>query len=322
MITYQAIAYFIKTMVYDNIAAYIVGDDEEEEKKERSFFGIKMTKKEWNATKFPVKSFVSDLLSPLPLTDDLVTFGFDKMMENFPMITQEEITQSIEDQNAIRSLRGQEPMNAEQEANFTEKLKQQNTYSVTFKTDGAGRAYGVPGIAFDTYMELAEMGRMAVTGEFTEDIGYGPKTKYLTKEGQELVKYMTIPMVLYSTGLVPKDFGTVARKVVNSTKKKAISETKNKNIGLLKEELGRKPNEWEKNLVINTDKRLTGLVDAIKFAETYANLTPTQGEEYVKVLKEYSDYDFFILKALENNIKAEDIIKSIKETGNTRSLSD
>jgi GNAT superfamily N-acetyltransferase len=322
MITYQAIAYFIKTMVYDNIAAYIVGDDEEEEKKERSFFGIKMTKKEWNATKFPVKSFVSDLLSPLPLTDDLVTFGFDKMMENFPMITQEEITQSIEDQNAIRSLRGQEPMNAEQEANFTEKLKQQNTYSVTFKTDGAGRAYGVPGIAFDTYMELAEMGRMAVTGEFTEDIGYGPKTKYLTKEGQELVKYMTIPMVLYSTGLVPKDFGTVARKVVNSTKKKAISETKNKNIGLLKEELGRKPNEWEKNLVINTDKRLTGLVDAIKFAETYANLTPAQGEEYVKVLKEYSDYDFFILKALENNIKAEDIIKSIKETGNTRSLSD
>jgi hypothetical protein len=322
MITYQAIAYFIKTMVYDNIAAYIVGDDEEEEKKERSFFGIKMTKKEWNATKFPVKSFVSDLLSPLPLTDDLVTFGFDKMMENFPMITQEEITQSIKDQNAIRSLRGQEPMNDEQKANFTEKLKQQNTYSVTFKTDGAGRAYGVPGIAFDTYMELAEMGRMAVTGEFTEDIGYGPKTKYLTKEGQELVKYMTIPMVLYSTGLVPKDFGTVARKVVNSTKKKAISETKNKNIGLLKEELGRKPNEWEKNLVINTDKRLTGLVDAIKFAETYANLTPAQGEEYVKVLKEYSDYDFFILKALENNIKAEDIIKSIKETGNTRSLSD
>jgi hypothetical protein len=322
MITYQAIAYFIKTMVYDNIAAYIVGDDEEEEKKERSFFGIKMTKKEWNATKFPVKSFISDLLSPLPLTDDLVTFGFDKMMERFPMITQEEITQSIEDQNAIRSLRGQEPMNDEQKANFTEKLKQQNTYSVTFKTDGAGRAYGVPGIAFDTYMELAEMGRMAVTGEFTEDIGYGPKTKYLTKEGQELVKYMTIPMVLYSTGLVPKDFGTVARKVVNSTKKKAISETKNKNIGLLKEELGRKPNEWEKNLVINTDKRLTGLVDAIKFAETYANLTPAQGEEYVKVLKEYSDYDFFILKALENNIKAEDIIKSIKETGNTRSLLD
>jgi len=309
MITYQAIAYFIKTMVYDNIAAYIVGDDEEEEKKERSFFGIKMTKKQWNATKFPVKSFVSDLLSPLPLTDDLVTFGFDKMMERFPMITKDEITQSIKDQNDARALRGQEPMNAEQEANFTEKLKQQNTYSVTFKTDGAGRAYGVPGIAFDTYMELAEMGRMAVTGEFTEDIGYGPKTKYLTKEGQELVKYMTIPMVLYSTGLVPKDFGTVARKVVSSAKKKAISETKNKNIGLLKEELGRKPNEWEKDLVINTDKRLTGLVDAIKFAERFGGLTPEQGAEYVKLIEKTGDYDYLKLKRIQDGETADQILK-------------
>jgi hypothetical protein len=309
MITYQAIAYFFKTMVYDNLAALITGDDEEEEKKERSFLGIKMTKKEWNATKFPVKSFVSDLLSPLPLTDDLVTFGFDKMMENFPMITQEEITQSIKDQNDARALRGQEPMNAEQEANFTEKLKQQNTYSVTFKTDAAGRAYGVPGIAFDTYMELAEMSRMAVTGEFTEDIGYGPKTKYLTKEGQELVKYMTIPMALYSTGLVPKDFGTVARKVVNSTKRKAISETKNKNIGLLKEELGRKPNEWEKDLVINTDKRLTGLVDAIKFADRFGGLTPEQGAEYVKLIEKTGDYDYLKLKRIQDGETADQILK-------------
>jgi hypothetical protein len=309
MVTYQAIAYFIKTMVYDNLAALITGDDEEEEKKERSFLGIKMTKKEWSATKFPVKSFVSDLLSPLPLTDDLVTFGFDKMMENFPMITQEEITQSIKDQNDARALRGQEPMNAEQEANFTEKLKQQNTYSVTFKTDAAGRAYGVPGIAFDTYMELAEMSRMAVTGEFTEDIGYGPKTKYLTKEGQELVKYMTIPMALYSTGLVPKDFGTVARKVVNSTKRKAISETKNKNIGLLKEELGRKPNEWEKDLVINTDKRLTGLVDAIKFADRFGGLTPEQGAEYVKLIEKTGDYDYLKLKRIQDGETADQILK-------------
>jgi hypothetical protein len=309
MITYQAIAYFFKTMVYDNIASYITGEDDEEEKKERSFFGIKMTKKQWNATKFPVKSFVSDLLSPLPLTDDLVTFGFDAMMENFPMITQEEITQSIKDQNDARALRGQEPMNAEQEANFTEKLKQQNTYSVTFKTDGAGRAYGVPGIAFDTYMELAEMGRMATTGEFTEDIGYGPKTKYLTKEDQELVKYMTIPMVLYSTGLVPKDFGTVARKVVSSVKKKAISETKNKNIGLLKEELGRKPKDWEKNLVMNTDKKMTGIVDAIKFAERFGGLTPEQGAEYVKLIEKTGDYDYLKLKRIQDGETADQILK-------------
>ena len=129
-------------------------------------------------------------------------------------------------------------------------------------------------------------------------------------------------MVLFSTGVAPKDLGTVARKVINIAKKKSISQNKHENIGLLKEELGRQPKEWEKNLVIKTDKRMTGLVDAINFADRHAKLTPEQGEEYVKVIEQYNDYDFYILKALEKNIKAEDIIKSIKETGNTRNLLD
>jgi hypothetical protein len=239
------------------------------------------------------------------------------------MITKEDIDQAIADKNATLVLRGGEPMDKKQEAEFVEKLKEANTYSVnSFKNKKWGESYGVPGIAFDTYIELFDLGKMATTGEFTEDIGYGPKTKYLTKEGQDLATEMILPMVLFATGVAPKDLGTFARKVVNIAKKKSISQNKQENIGLLKEELGRKPNEWEKNLVIKTEKRMTGLVDAIKFAETYANLTPAQGEEYVKVIEQYNDYDFFILKALEKNMKAEDIIKSIKETGNTRNLLD
>jgi hypothetical protein len=309
MITYQAIAYFIKTMVYDNIASYIAGEDDEEEKKERSFFGIKMTKKQWNATKFPVKSFVSDLISPLPLTDDLVTFGFDKLMANFPMITQEEINQSIKDQNDARALKGQDPMDAEMEANFIEKLKQQNTYSVTFKTDGAGRAYGVPGIAFDTYMELADMAKMATTGEFIEDIGYGPKTKHLSKNDQELVKYMTIPMVLYTTGLVPKDFGTVARKVVNTAKKRSINDNKFKNISALKDELGRKPKEWEESLVMDTQKKLPTIIETIQFAERFGGLTESQGKEFAKLIELSGDYNYFNLKRIQEGETADQILK-------------
>jgi hypothetical protein len=309
MITYQAIAYFIKTMVYDNIASYIAGEDDEEEKKERSFFGIKMTKKQWNATKFPVKSFVSDLISPLPLTDDLVTFGFDKLMENFPMITQEEINQSIKDQNDARALKGQDPMDAEMEANFIEKLKQQNTYSVTFKTDGAGRAYGVPGIAFDTYMELADMAKMATTGEFVEDIGYGPKTKHLSKNDQELVKYMTIPMVLYATGLVPKDFGTVARKVVNTAKKRSINDNKFKNISALKDELGRQPKEWEESLVMDTQKKLPTIIETIQFAERFGGLTESQGKEFAKLIELSGDYNYFNLKRIQEGETADQILK-------------
>ena len=324
MITYHALSYFIRTMVYDYFAELYAGVDDEEEEKDRRFIFGKTTRKQWNATKFPVKSFITDLLSPFPLIgDDIVAESFDFAMSFYPMITKEDIDQAIADKNELLVLRGGEPMDDKEKAKFIEKLKEANTYSVnSFKNKRWADSYGVPGIAFDTYIELFDLGKMATTGEFTEDIGYGPKTKYLTKEGQDLAREMILPMVLFSTGVAPKDLGTFARKVINIAKKTSISETKKENIGLLKEELGRQPKEWEKNLVINTEKRMTGLVDAINFADRFANLTPAQGEEYVKVLKEYSDYDFFILQALEKNIKAEDIIKSIKETGNTRSLSD
>jgi hypothetical protein len=323
MITYHALAYIIRTMVYDNMAELYAGVDDEEEK-DRRFLNFKTTRQQWNATKFPVKSFITDLLSPFPIIgDDIVAESFDFVMSFYPMITKEDIDQAISDKNAMLVLRGGDPMDDKAEAKFIEKLKEVNTYSVnSFKNKKWADSYGVPGIAFDTYTELFDLGKMATTGELTEDIGYGPKTKYLTKEGQDLATEMILPMVLFATGLAPKDLGTFSRKVINIAKKSSISETKQENIGLLKEELGRKPKDWEKNLVINTDKKITGVVDAINFAERFANLTPVQSEEYVKVIKEYGDYDFFILQALEKNVKAEDIIKSIKETGNTRNLLD
>ena len=309
MLAYQAIAYFIKTQIYDNFADWITGEDDEEEKKERSFFGIKMTKKQWNATKFPVKSLISDVLSPFPLFDDAVVLGFDKLMSNFPMISDEDIKQAIQDQNDARMLKGGEPMDAEQEANFVKALKSKNTYAVTFQNESLGRQYGVPGIAFDTYTELAEMSRLAYTGEFEDDMGYGPKLKHISKSDQEIVKWTLLPMMMYSTGLLPKDAGVVSRKVVNTIKKRAISDTKFKNVGYLKEELGRKPKEWEESLVMNTTKKVPTIVEAIKFAEKWAKLTESEEKEYAKYFMKTGDYNYLDLKRIEDGETADQILK-------------
>ena len=309
MLAYQAIAYFIKTQIYDNFANWITGEDDEEEKKERSFFGIKMTKKQWNATKFPVKSLISDVLSPFPLFDDAVVFGFDEFMSNFPMISDEDIKQAIQDQNDARMLKGGEPMDAEQEANFVKALKSKNTYAVTFQNESLGRQYGVPGIAIETYIELAEMSRLAYTGEFEDDMGYGPKLKHISKSDQEIVKWTLLPMMMYSTGLLPKDAGVVSRKVVNTIKKRAISDTKFKNVGYLKEELGRKPKEWEESLVMNTTKKIPTLVEAIKFAERFGGLTESQGKEFAKLIELTGDYGYMDLKRIQDNETADQILK-------------
>jgi Asp-tRNA(Asn)/Glu-tRNA(Gln) amidotransferase C subunit len=309
MLAYQGIAYFIKTMIYDNIAAWITGEDDEEEKKERSFFGIKMTKKQWNATKFPVKSLVSDVLSPFPLFDDAVVFGFDELMSKFPMISKEDIDKAIQDQNDARALKGQDPMDAEQEANLIKNLKDKNTYAVTFQKESLGRQYGVPGIAFDTYTELADMARLAYTGEFEDDMGFGPKKKYISKKDQELVKWTLLPMVLYSTGLVPKDAGVVSRKVVATVKKRSISETKLNSTNELKTELGRKPKDWEESLVMNTTKKVPTLVEAIKFAERFGGLTESQGKEYAKLIEITGDYGYLDLKRIQEGETADQILK-------------
>lgn len=310
MLAYQGIAYFIKTMIYDNIASMITGEDDEEEKKDRSFFGLfKMTNKQWNATKFPVKSLVSDVISPFPLFDDAVVFGFDELMSNFPMISKEDIDKAIQDQNDARALKGDEPMNAEQEANLIKNLKDKNTYKVTFQKESLGRQYGVPGIAFDTYTELAEMAQLAYTGEFEDDMGFGPKKKYISKKDQELVKWTLLPMVLYSTGLVPKDAGVVSRKVVATVKKRSISETKFKNTSELKTELGRKPKEWEESLVMNTTKKVPTIVEAIKFAERFGGLTESQGKEYAKLIEVTGDYGYLDLKRIQEGETADQILK-------------
>jgi len=309
MLAYQSIAYFIKTQIYDKFAAWITGDDDEEEKKERSFFGIKMTKKEWNATKFPVKSLVSDIISPFPLLDDAVVFGFDELMSNFPMISDEDIKKAIQDQNDARALKGQDPMDAEQEANLIKNLKDKNTYAVTFQKESLGRQYGVPGIVFDTYTELADMAQLAYTGEFEDDMGFGPKKKYISKKDQELVKWTLLPMVLYSTGLVPKDAGVVSRKVVATVKKRSISETKFNNTNELKTELGRKPKDWEESLVMNTTKKVPTIVEAIKFAERFGGLTESQGKEYAKLIEVTGDYGYLDLKRIQDGETADQILK-------------
>ena len=315
MLAYQSIAYFLKIMVYDQIAAYITnlfkseGEDDEEEKKERSFFGIKMTKKQWSGTKFPVKSLISDVVSPFPLLDDAVVFGFDELMSNFPMISDEDIKKAIQDQNDARALKGQDPMDAEQKANLIKNLKDKNTYKVTFQKESLGRQYGVPGIAFDTYTELADMAQLAYTGEFEDDMGFGPKKKYISKKDQELVKWTLLPMVLYSTGLVPKDAGVVSRKVVATVKKRSISETKFNNTNELKTELGRKPKEWEESLVMNTTKKVPTIVEAIKFAERFGGLTESQGKEYAKLIEVTGDYGYLDLKRIQDGETADQILK-------------
>ena len=312
LVSYQLIAYGIKTLVYNSIANALAGDDEEE-KKDKSFFGLKMTTKQFNATKFPVKSIVGDILSPLPFFDDIVTMGFDKTMEYFPQISNEDINKAVEEKNAILRLKGENEMDANARAKFIEQLKSDNIYSVSFKNDSqSGRAYGMIGIAYDTYKEMIDLSEMAYSGEFEDEYQGRVIKKYLPEGDRKILQNISVPlMILYSTGIAPKDLGTVARKVTNIVKKKGITENQHEKEKEVKKQINRDLSKWEFELV-KTRKKSDGVVNEINFVERNGGLTDKQGLEYVKLLDVMPEPTTDMLRDIQNGKTVDQIIKKSK----------
>jgi hypothetical protein len=314
LFAYQLIGYGIKTLVYDNIANLLVGDDEEEEKKDKSLLGLKMTSKQYSATKFPVKSIVADILSPLPMFDDLITMGFDKVMENFPQISDDDVKKAVEEKNTILRLQGKDEMDDNAKAKFIDQLKSDNIYSVSFQNDNqSGRKYGMIGIAYDTYKELIDLSTMAYTGEFEDEYQGRVTNKYLPEEDRKILQNISVPlMILYSTGIAPKDLGTVARKVTNIVKKKGVTENQHEKEKEVKKQINRDLNEWEVELV-KTRKKSDGVVDYINYVESKGGLTNKQGKEYVKLIEAISSPSDDMLRDIQNEMTADQIIKRNKE---------
>jgi len=313
LFAYQLIAYGVKTLVYDNIANLLVGDDDEEEKKDKSLLGLKMTSKQYSATKFPVKSIVGDILSPLPIFDDLITMGFDKVMENFPQVSDEDIKKAVEEKNTILRLQGKDEMDDNAKTKFIDQLKSDSIYSVAFKNDGqSGRAYGMMGIAYDTYKELIDLSAMAYTGEFEDEYQGRVTNKYLPEEDRKILQNISVPlMILYSTGIAPKDLGTVARKVTNIVKKKGVTENQHEKEKEVKKQINRDLNEWEFELV-KTRKKANGVVDEINYVESKGGLDDKQGKEYVKLMDAFPTPSDDMLREIQKGMTADQIIKKNK----------
>ena len=314
LFAYQLIAYGVKTLIYDNIANYLVGDDDEEEKKDKSLFGLKMTSKQYSATKFPVKSIVGDILSPLPMFDDLITMGFDKVMENFPQISNEDIKKAVEEKNTVLRLQGKDEMDDNAKAKFIDQLKSDNIYSVAFQNDSqGGRKYGMIGIAYDTYKEMIDLSRMAYTGEFEDEYQGRVTNKYLPEEDRKILQNVSVPlMILYSTGLLPKDLGTVARKVTNIVKKKGVTENQHEKEKEVKKQINRDLNSWEFELV-KTRKKADGVVDEINYVESKGGLDDKQGKEYVKLMEVFPSPSDDMLRDIQKGMTADQILKKNKE---------
>jgi hypothetical protein len=232
---YQALGYGIRNL-YDMIASSLLGDDDEEEKNKK-FLGLDVTKQQYNATKYPVKAFFNDIVSPLPIMDGATTWTLNKALEFLPYLNDAEIKEAVKERNKILEIKGEDPMDEKTKAKFIENLKDEAKYQVF--DDDFSRAFGMIGIATDTYTELGEVSKLAVTGEFTDEYQGRETLKKLLPEDKEKIQYTILPMLLYSTGLMPKDIGAVSKKYINKIKQRAVTETQYDKLEEVQGELGR-----------------------------------------------------------------------------------
>jgi hypothetical protein len=304
LMAYQALGYGIRKM-YDIAASWLLGDDDEEEK-DKSFLGVEVTKTDYNATKYPVKAIFNDIISPLPMLDWLTTMGLNKTFENLEYMTEQEIKDAVKERNRILEIKGDDPMDKDAEKEFIDNIKKEATYQV-FDND-FDRAYGMIGIAGETYKELIEIGKLANTGEFTDEYEGRETKKKLLPADREKVEVAILPMLLYSTGLLPKDIGTIGRKYVNKIKKKAVTEKQYERFDEVQKELGRDLKSWEIDMV-KGKKEVGTAVDELNFVKRNGGLTESQGREYVKLVKLIGMPTVSDLDRIQRGEKADQILK-------------
>jgi hypothetical protein len=294
--TYQMIGFGIRRL-YDMIAASLLGDEDDEETKKKKII---------NATKYPIKSIVNDIFSPIPMTDGITTWGLNQALAQYPWMTNKEIKDAIESRNKVLELKGESNMTEAEEKEFIAKIKEEATYQVF--EDEFDRSYGMIGIAGSTYQELGEIGNLATTGEFTDEYQGRETTKKLLESDREKVKYAVPFMIAYSTGLLPKDVGSIGRNYVNRIKKKAITEKQFERYDAVQKDLGRNLKSWEVELV-KTKKESETAVDEVKFIERNGGLTERQGREYLKLMKAIGEPSVSDIVRIKEGQTADQILK-------------
>lgn len=272
MAAYHAIGATVRYM-YDEIAKQIMGDEDDEEEKKR---------KKVNITKYPIRSFINDIISPLPITDGIVTDGANFLLSFYEPLSNEDIRKKVKEKNNALKIKGEYDMTKEEEQEFIDNLKEKNKFQL-FTDDQNARKYGILGIAFDNYSNLYETSKMAYSGEFEDDYQGRITVKKLAGDDKDYVEAALIPLYLSSLGLLPKDLSTVSNRVINRVKKRAFTENQADKIAIVEGELKRKLRPFEIEIVNAKNKPETA-IDELNFIKRNGGLTEAQSVEYVKLM--------------------------------------
>jgi hypothetical protein len=306
MVAYRAISVGIGYGFYKAAAAIIsglVGDDDDDDKE---------NDKKWfeSATRFPVKSMINDLVSPIQMTDKYVTMSTDFLLSLTTGDTEAELDELVKQENEIRSLKDEDPMTEKQEEKFRQETKSKSLYQVGSKfDDNAG--LGMVSIASDLYTKIYDDYSLAMTGEFQDDYKGNITIKKIRPVEQDLMKNTLYFSGLFAMGILPKESDQMVTKVVNMVKKNAMSESEYTKYEAFKKEFKREPSPFDMGL-IKSDKKYDYISKDIDWVNRKGGLNLAQGREYVKLLNMMGEVTTSTLLQIKAGKTADQIAKSMR----------
>ena len=306
MLAYRAISVGIGYGFYKAAAAIIsglIGDDDDDDKENSLKWLL-------SATKFPLKSMVNDIVSPIQMTDRYVTMSTDFLLSLTTGDTEAELDELVKQENEIRSLKDQDQMTERQEEKFRQESKNKSLYQVGSKyDDNAG--LGMISIASDLYKKIYDDYTLATTGEFQDDYKGNVTIKRIRPVEQDLMKNTLYFSALFAMGVLPKESDQMVTKVVSMIKKNAMSESEYEKYEDFKKEFKREPSPFEMGM-IKSEKKYDYISKDIDWVNRGGGLNLSQGREYVKLLNIMGEVNGSALLEIKAGKTADQISKSMR----------
>jgi hypothetical protein len=252
---------------------------------------------------------VVDILSPLALADNMILKLSNYFMSETGVGAPEksEVDEYIDEENRIRELKNQDPLNAEQEKKKREEFIEKNSMNF-YISDEAN--FGTLGIQWEKMSEAYDIYKAMKTGEFTDDQN---RTAYLDDEGMEKIKGVAI---LKTIGVVApvREVDQVANKSFSLLKKSNRMSEKVRDMSAeIKKKYGKLDPVLEK--LAEKKKKMSTIDDEMDFIKTTLEsnnktaLTEDQKIEYAKILEYIPRPTEEMLLAIKANKTADQILK-------------
>jgi hypothetical protein len=305
MVAYRAISLGIGIGLYKvskAIVLGILGDDDDDKEDDKKMLE--------SATKFPIKSMINDIISPIQMTDRYVTMSTDMLLSLTTGYNESELDELVKQENEIRSLKDEDPMDKKQEEKFRQESKNKSLYQVGNKyDDNAG--LGMASIAYDLYTKISNDYSLAITGEFEDDYKGNITIKKIRPIEQDLMKNTLYFSTLFAMGILPKESDQIVTKVVNMVKKNAMSESEYTKYEDFKKEFKREPSPFEMGM-IKSEKEYKYISKDISWVNRGGGLNLAQGREYVKLLNTIGEVTGRTLLEIKAGKTADQIVKSMR----------